>query len=207
MAEPYESGSELHLIGAPRCRMAPGLWRHELGALNNQGKILMTCGLCMEAVPWKSYSNRDCGEALGKAHMSHAVRLANTAYVIVGKVNPRQHRITSDRQKYLQQQENSAMQDQGAYGEDYAELTGNTTAILAELCAGFKAINARFHMRAGCMDCMGKHLDEQATRLAQTKDRISKIEDAAAKVNRRLEVLEAHLHAVAIKNEDLESRS
>ncbi|KAJ1153874.1 hypothetical protein NDU88_006632 [Pleurodeles waltl] len=88
----------------------------------------------------------------------------------MGKVDPRQRRLTFDRQKHLQQQEEPAMQEQGAHGEDDAELMANATAILSELCAGFMAINARFDRIAGHLDRMGERPDHQDTRLDQAED-------------------------------------
>lgn len=91
-------------------------------------------------------------------------------------------------------------------GETLPAAATDPGNVLAELRAGFKALDSRFDALDQRLDSMGVRLDKHEGRLTTAESRISDLEDGVAQMTKKHEKLERILKTVAMKNMDLEAR-
>ncbi|KAJ1181126.1 hypothetical protein NDU88_006336 [Pleurodeles waltl] len=87
------------------------------------------------------------------------------------------------------------------------ESMNGTTAIMAELHAGFRLIDARFDALASRLDSMGEKISCHTTCLDSAEKRISGLEDGNTSLTKRVDEMEHLLKTMAFTNEGLEARS
>ncbi|KAJ1180835.1 hypothetical protein NDU88_006050 [Pleurodeles waltl] len=87
----------------------------------------------------------------------------------MGKGDPKQQKLAFDKQKQTPQSNVSTVSEMGACADEDSDMHTNGTAILMELHACFRAVNARFDTIASHWDQMGERLYRHDARMAHSE--------------------------------------